>query len=345
MSLEGLDAAAGQLTVMGPVLEQARAEELSPAGTAGPAKIRAGRFADVDPRTRPGPPGTPRIATRGRRVVARCWMDDRCARISYSERATGTNMIEDRMSTRLLIAAAGLALAMFVVGAAPAAAQEDPPAERPAAKEIASLVTPSEEAAQAVPGSLTDVLEEGTTSRAEAARLTPDQRAPSAIAMSPPRPLGQTSRIQKVTLPTRVDPKSGRQVVVISNSDLERLYGTSVVPVSSSASRVDPASGSAPRDDSTPSANKKDAGAGESGADNAARAAAIDAEINRLNDNARALANPFLPPPKLTEAEKSALDGKDNKERIDMTRERIQELRQEKSRLESSPSGTEPSGR
>ena len=249
------------------------------------------------------------------------------------------------MSTRLLIAAAGLALAMFVVGAAPAAAQEDPPAEKPAAKGNASPGSPAEEAAQAVSGSITDAVEEGTTAGTEAARPAPAQRAPSAIPMSPPRPLGQTSRIQKVTLPTRIDPKTGRQVVVISNSDLERLYGTSVVPVSSSASSVAPAPGSAPRDDSTASATKKDAGAGESDTDNAARAAEIDAELKRLNDNARAMANPFLPPPKLTEAEKSAVEGRDNKERIELTRERIRELQQEKAGLESSPSGTEPSER
>jgi hypothetical protein len=98
------------------------------------------------------------------------------------------------------------------------------------------------------------------------------------------------------------------------------------------------------RDDPS-SSSSEDAGAQGPGGNGAARAAELDAEIKRLNDNARSMANPFLPPPKLTDAEKAALDGKNNKERLDVTRERIQELQQEKARLESSPSGAEPSGR
>ena len=39
-------------------------------GTAGPVEVRAGRFARDDPRTRPGPPGAPRIVVRGLRVVS-----------------------------------------------------------------------------------------------------------------------------------------------------------------------------------------------------------------------------------------------------------------------------------
>ena len=71
VAFEGLVAAAGRLVVAGPglVLGQVRAGGLSLAGTAGPAEIRAGRFARDDPRTRPGPPGAPRVAVRGLRVV------------------------------------------------------------------------------------------------------------------------------------------------------------------------------------------------------------------------------------------------------------------------------------
>jgi len=116
------------------------------------------------------------------------------------------------------------------------------------------------------------------------------------------------------------------------------------VPVSSSAIPAAPGAASAMRDD--PAAiTFDDEGAGGSGGNGAARAAEIDAELKRLNDNARSISNPFLPPPKLTDAEKAAVEGKDNKERLDMTRQRIQELQQEKARLESSPSGAAPSGR
>jgi hypothetical protein len=245
----------------------------------------------------------------------------------------------------MFLAAAGLALAMIFTGAAPAAAQDAPPAEQPAAKK--KVVAPRGPAAEAArpAGAETGAVDEEPASEGDASRpaTAPAPRVPSAVPLSPPRPLGQTSRIQKVTLPTRLDPKTGKQVVVISNTDLERLYGSSVVPVSSSAGPGSSAAESAMRDD--PAAAAEDAGARGPGGNGAARAAELDAEIKRLNDNARSMANPFLPPPKLTEAEKAALDGKNNKERLDVTRERIQELQQEKARLESSPSGAEPSGR
>lgn len=251
------------------------------------------------------------------------------------------------MPTRVLLAAAGLALAMLFV-AAPAVAQDAPPAPPPAAKKKPEpLRGPAAEAARAASGSA-PVAEaadgEDAASEQGGATPAPAPRAPSATPLSPPRPLGQPGRLGRASLPTRTDPRTGKQIVVISNADLERLYGTSVVPVSSSAPGAAPAPGSAPRTDPA-NAGPEDAAGGGSGGNGAARVAEIDAEIKRLNDNARSMANPFLPPPKLTDAEKAALDGKDNRERVDMTRERIKELQQEKARLESSPSGEEPSGR
>jgi len=251
------------------------------------------------------------------------------------------------MSTRLLLAAASLALAMIVGSAAPAAAQDAPPADQPAAKKkVEKPRGPAAEASRTATEATPVAEDEAVAPEGEVARPTPATapRAPSAIPASPPRPLGQTGRLGKVTLPTRLDPKTGKQVVVIGNADLERLYGTSVVPVSSSAIPAAPGAASAMRDD--PAAiTFDDEGAGGSGGNGAARAAEIDAELKRLNDNARSISNPFLPPPKLTDAEKAAVEGKDNKERLDMTRQRIQELQQEKARLESSPSGAAPSGR
>ena len=247
------------------------------------------------------------------------------------------------MSARLLFAAAGLALAMIVTGTAPAAAQDAPPAERPAAKKGVekprdSAADASRKAAEATPVVEDEVL----APESEGASPETAPRAPAAIPASPPRPLGQTSRVAKVALPTRLDPKTGRQVVVISNADLERIYGTSVVPVSSSVGPAASGAASATRDDSAANAVKDD-GSGGSGGNGAARIAEIDAELKRLNDNALAIANPFQPPPKYTESEKAALEGMDNKERLDLTRARIQELQQEKAGLES-PSGAEPSG-
>jgi hypothetical protein len=71
-AFEGLVALPGQLDLEGPglLLGQARAGGLRLDGSAGPAEVRAGPFARDDPRTRPGPPGAPRIVVRGIRVVA-----------------------------------------------------------------------------------------------------------------------------------------------------------------------------------------------------------------------------------------------------------------------------------
>ncbi|MCU0224891.1 MAG: hypothetical protein MUF27_12675 [Acidobacteria bacterium] len=252
------------------------------------------------------------------------------------------------MSARAYLAAAGLALAVILLGAAPVAAQDAPPAAPPAAKKKAEeLRGPAAEAARAAAGTevpAPDDEEVGISGDATASAPAP--RAPSAPSASPPRPIGQTSRLGRVALPTKTDPKTGRPVVSISNADLERLYGNSVVPVSSSARSAEPPPTSALRDDGSALAPDIDADGGGGGtAAKAARAAELDAELKRLNDNARSMANPLLPPPKLSDAEKAALDGKNNKERLELTRERIQELQQEKARLESSPSGEEPSGR
>lgn len=252
------------------------------------------------------------------------------------------------MSARAYLAAAGLALAMIFLGPAPAVAQDAPPAAPAAPKKKAEeLRGPAAEAARSATG--TEALapdDEEVGISGDATASAPAPRTPAAPSASPPRPIGQTSRLGKVALPTRIDPKTGQPVVSISNADLERLYGSSVVPVSSSARSAEPTSTSALRDDGT-TLSPDDAGGGGAGskAASAARAAELDAELKRLNDNARSMANPLLPPPKLTDAEKAALDGKNNKERLDLTRERIQELQQEKARLESSPSGEEPSGR
>ncbi len=250
------------------------------------------------------------------------------------------------MSARAYLAAAGLALAVIFLGAAPAAAQDAPPAAPPAPKKKAEeLRGPAAEAARAAAG--TEALapdDEEVGISGDATASVPAPRAPSAPSASPPRPIGQTSRLGKVALPTKIDPKTGRPVVSISNADLERLYGNSVVPVSSSARSAEPPPTSALRDDGSALAPDDDAGGGGAAA-KASRTAELDAELKRLNDNARSIANPFLPPPKLSDAEKAAMDGKDNKERLDLTRERIQELQQEKARLESSSSGEESSGR
>ncbi|MCU0229787.1 MAG: hypothetical protein MUC67_00260 [Acidobacteria bacterium] len=254
------------------------------------------------------------------------------------------------MSTPEFLAAAGLTLAMIGTGAAPAVAQDAAPVAPQAAKKKAEPPRgPAAEAARAsgadaAVGTAAD--DADSPADASAAQPAPAPRAPAAPSASPPRPLGQTSRIQKATLPTKIDPKTGQTVVVISNLDLERLYGSSVVPVSTTARSAESGTGSPMRDADALLPMDQAAGGGGSGKpDAAARAAELDAEIKRLNDNARSMANPLLPPPKLTDAEKSALDGKNNKERLDLTRERIQELQQEKARLESSPSGEEPSGR
>lgn len=73
IAFTGLVAVPGELQIDGPgrVLGQARSGRLRLDGSLGPSEIRAGPFARDDSRTRPGPPGVPRIVVRGLRVVAK----------------------------------------------------------------------------------------------------------------------------------------------------------------------------------------------------------------------------------------------------------------------------------
>lgn len=207
-----------------------------------------------------------------------------------------------------------------------------PAKPRPAPKPMGAAVMASSNAQQSAAGEEppADPQAEPATSSAPPPPVRPS--------MSPPRPVG------KVALPTKVDPKTGQRIVSITNLDLERIYGRSVVPVSSATRSPDTGAGEG-FVSSAETPLEAPAAAGAASAGDAARVAEINAELGRLNRNELGIVNPFLPPPKLSDAEKAAMQGKDNRQRLDMTKQRIQELEQEKARLESSPSGENRSGR
>jgi len=241
-----------------------------------------------------------------------------------------------RATTGILAVLAAAAIASAIV-AVPvlASPQSASPAEAPEKPQPRAAPRPMGAAV---------VAEQQSEAQEPEAPAAPEPAAPApvsaAASMSPPRPRG------RVNLPTKIDPKTGQRVVSITNLDLERIYGTSVVPVSSAAATPD--TGAVGGFGAAAQASldvPPDAGSGSAGVADSSRLAEIDDELKRLNRNELGIANPFLPPPKLTDAEKSAMQGKDNRERLEMTKQQIQELENEKARLETSPSGEQRSGR
>jgi hypothetical protein len=118
-------------------------------------------------------------------------------------------------------------------------------------------------------------------------------------------------------------PRTGREVVVITNQDLEQMYGQRTGPVERPAN--DPyAIDAVPLPGAKPAATPARAPAPN--ATQAKGKGDVQAEIDRLNQKARHLRNPFLPAPKETDAERAADQGLDAAQRLERTRRQIDEL-------------------
>lgn len=128
------------------------------------------------------------------------------------------------------------------------------------------------------------------------------------------------------------DPKSGQGVLVISNADLERIYGPPTI------SAPAPEAGMRPRGANEPAPHDPaQAGA----ADPTQRIAALEVELQRLRANALRLSNPLLGVPVQTKEEQEKMRGQDNAQRLAQTNQQIQQLEAELNSLRSG-SGAKP---
>lgn len=131
---------------------------------------------------------------------------------------------------------------------------------------------------------------------------------------------------QRPRLPTRVDPKTGQEVIYITNDDLERMYGR-VRPRAEATSiagydYVSPPAGAAAK-------AQAQAQQEQSPAETAARANEIRQEIARLRKNLTRLRNPLLGRPDMTQEETETQQGYDSVARVQWTEQRIAELQAE----------------
>ncbi|MBP7147016.1 MAG: hypothetical protein KBD01_05690 [Acidobacteria bacterium] len=220
-------------------------------------------------------------------------------------------------SKHLVFLSAGLiAFAFFAAGLAaqpipqPKSGEQAEPAAAPAA--------PGEEGVPA----------EGAAPDAAAQPKKPAAK-PGAPSLAPPKAKAP------LQLPTRIDPKTGKKVIVITNADLERIYGPEAgqEPAPSPAISGQPVEGVAAGE--PPVQGVTDVPATPPGAP-----APGDkrAELERLKKKALSLRNPFVPRVPQTEEEARGEQGLDNAQRVTATEKRIAELEAELAKQQ----GTEP---
>lgn len=154
------------------------------------------------------------------------------------------------------------------------------------------------------------------------------EAAPASHAASPLVQAAAAARAAS-RLPTRKDPETGEEVIVIDNRTLERLYGP--------ASPARPAEPSGPQNKwwlrrSAPAPAGPSPQVQE-------RIRKIEQELERLRRNKLALHNPFLPRPQLNEDEAKELSGMDNVQRLRQTQKRIRELEAELAKLRQQAGG------
>lgn len=147
----------------------------------------------------------------------------------------------------------------------------------------------------------------------------------------PPVPAGATTTPagkSAFTPATRTNPKTGHRVVVITNEDLERMFG----PSSDEA-----AAAAAPPEGEPSGGETVEGGAKEQGSpsvDPAARMTDIQKELQRLQQKERHLKNPFLPPAQESDAERNAEKGMGANQRLQRTREQADRLKDELRKLQ-----------
>lgn len=190
----------------------------------------------------------------------------------------------------LPLVSALVAVLMGCVGT-PVWAQEEPPPPEP------EQITP--EGGEAAPAPEPPAAEPAP----EKAKAPPRQGLP--VAKGP------------VSLTKVKDPKTGKMVVKITNDDLDRIYGKSVVPRASAIQTpgVAPSSatgGGSPSPGAAP--------------DPAAKIKEISQDLERQKKLLSTMTNPFQSRPKLTEEEKAERKGKGASEIYRETQEKIEGL-------------------
>ena len=164
-------------------------------------------------------------------------------------------------------------------------------------------------------------------SEAGAAPQTPPASAPgdpAAQPTAPPNklaPVGALPQRKAGAAPTtRKSAKTGRTVILVTNDELERLYGPSEPPPES-APGAETGSAAAPE-----AGGAGGAAAAPGGEDPAARMQAIQDEMARLQKHVDHLRNPFRPPASMTPGEREALKGQNANQQIQQAQQRISEL-------------------
>jgi len=130
-------------------------------------------------------------------------------------------------------------------------------------------------------------------------------------------------------LPRRIDPRTGREVIVVTNKELDRYYRP-IPQESHPIASLPPV---------TPAKAGEARKPGLQGGPAATRARQekirqIQAEIERLNRKILSLHNPYLPRPKESAEERRAEQGLDNRQRLEQTQKRLAELQAELARLQ-----------
>ena len=161
---------------------------------------------------------------------------------------------------------------------------------------------------------------EGESDAAAATEADPQVGGNAAV----PRPR------KPVKLPSKIDPKTGKKVLVLTNDGLVEIFGERQQGLEPAAVPYEVESGEAPK-----------GAAGEEQAEEAMppgerdqRAAQIRQDLRRLRSNLLRYRNPLLPRPEVTEDEAAAQRGKDNVQRIELTNEKIAALEAELTELE-----------
>jgi len=207
-----------------------------------------------------------------------------------------------------------LAVAMLLAGALAASGpvRAEEPRKAPDRKEQAK-------AGEAKPADKT--ADKAPAGRAEAARPQPGDIAAAARA--------NAAKSHLADLPRKVDPKTGREVIVITNRELERYYP----PLPQDTKPVAQLPAVPPKPGGQPAEKPPGQAAQQQ------RIEQLEAEIARLRQKMMSLHNPYLPRAKETDEERQAEQGLDNRQRLEMTRKRLAELEAELARARGGTSG------
>ncbi len=135
---------------------------------------------------------------------------------------------------------------------------------------------------------------------------------------------------------TRSDPRTGEEVIVITNDDLERTYGKSTAKGGSPDYKAFLEARDAAQKNargSKPAGKKPKAMSPEQRQQQIAQ---VRSELDRLKRKLLGLQNPLMPRGKETQEEAARDKGKDNVERVKATKQQIRDLEEKLLKLQSS---------